>query len=412
MWVYIWDKLPSEYQEVEYIQSSWTQYFKVGASFSTNYKTVVDLQMTNVTQDYIPFWVKKTSWGYTYKYWVNAYSWDFYISAGSTSRTTFSADTNRHTITIDKNTVVIDGTSSTINYVNFTYNDWLWVFYYNTDATDYLYSSNKLYKLDIYDENWVHIYDLVPCYRKSDSVIGMYDLVNDVFYTNAGTGTFTKWSDVNNYYEKEMKNAYIGEVWTPWANTIAYYPLKEDTNDYSGNNRNLTNTWITFAGWVWNFDGSHCAWRTWTEQLNAWYTVSFIAKCTNATNVWIAFDLRNDNYEQWQGMLLGRFYQSSIWFYQQKSSSSEEIYSTTLDNNEHHWVVTWTGSVWTIYKDGSQIKQSTINNSINTSASTLWIGSRHSHGSDYFVWTIREVIIENTPRTQTDIDNYRANYWL
>lgn len=32
---------------------------------------------------------------------------------------------------------------------------------------------------------------LVPCYRKSDKEIGMYDIVNGVFYTNAGTGNFT-----------------------------------------------------------------------------------------------------------------------------------------------------------------------------------------------------------------------------
>ena len=38
--------------------------------------------------------------------------------------------------------------------------------------------------------------DLVPCYRKSDGEIGMYDLVSKTFLTNAGTGTFTKGADV------------------------------------------------------------------------------------------------------------------------------------------------------------------------------------------------------------------------
>jgi len=32
---------------------------------------------------------------------------------------------------------------------------------------------------------------LIPCYRKSDNEIGMYDIVNGVFYSNAGTGSFT-----------------------------------------------------------------------------------------------------------------------------------------------------------------------------------------------------------------------------
>lgn len=40
------------------------------------------------------------------------------------------------------------------------------------------------------------LFDLVPCYRKADTVIGFYDVVNDVFYTNEGTGTFVKGPDV------------------------------------------------------------------------------------------------------------------------------------------------------------------------------------------------------------------------
>ena len=45
-------------------------------------------------------------------------------------------------------------------------------------------------------QNNVLIRDMYPCYRKSDNVIGMYDLVNDQFYTNAGTGIFYKGPDV------------------------------------------------------------------------------------------------------------------------------------------------------------------------------------------------------------------------
>lgn len=38
---------------------------------------------------------------------------------------------------------------------------------------------------------------LVPCYRRADSEIGMYDLVNGAFYTNYNTtGYFTKGADV------------------------------------------------------------------------------------------------------------------------------------------------------------------------------------------------------------------------
>ncbi len=36
----------------------------------------------------------------------------------------------------------------------------------------------------------------IPCYRKSDNVIGFYEAVNGVFYTNAGSGQFGKGGDV------------------------------------------------------------------------------------------------------------------------------------------------------------------------------------------------------------------------
>lgn len=38
--------------------------------------------------------------------------------------------------------------------------------------------------------------NLIPCYRKQDNVIGMYDSVSDTFYTNSGTGSFTKGIDI------------------------------------------------------------------------------------------------------------------------------------------------------------------------------------------------------------------------
>ena len=38
--------------------------------------------------------------------------------------------------------------------------------------------------------------DFVPCYRKSDSVIGLYDLVSQTFFINQGSGSFIKGGDV------------------------------------------------------------------------------------------------------------------------------------------------------------------------------------------------------------------------
>ena len=56
--------------------------------------------------------------------------------------------------------------------------------------------------LKIYDcKIWVGnklLRHFIPCYRKSDNVIGMYDVVNKVFYVNQGTGSFTKGPNISN----------------------------------------------------------------------------------------------------------------------------------------------------------------------------------------------------------------------
>lgn len=51
-------------------------------------------------------------------------------------------------------------------------------------------SKGRIYGCTI-KENDVTIKNFVPAIRNSDSVVGMLEKVNNVFYTNAGTGTFT-----------------------------------------------------------------------------------------------------------------------------------------------------------------------------------------------------------------------------
>ena len=83
-----------------------------------------------------------------------------------------------------------------------------WTTIYN--CTNTTFSSNNTIRIWDIAYNWYWwkckffkisdwttlVRDLVPCYRKSDSVIWMYDKVNKQFYTNAGTWTFTKWPNV------------------------------------------------------------------------------------------------------------------------------------------------------------------------------------------------------------------------
>lgn len=67
------------------------------------------------------------------------------------------------------------------------------------------YAHINMYYCQIYDNNEL-VRNMIPCYRKSDNEIGMYDTVNDVFYTNQGTGTFTKGPDCGASVKKVKSN--------------------------------------------------------------------------------------------------------------------------------------------------------------------------------------------------------------
>jgi hypothetical protein len=53
----------------------------------------------------------------------------------------------------------------------------------------------RVYYCKIWDNN-VLVRDFVPCYRKTDGVIGMFDKVKNKFYENKGSVAFAKGSDI------------------------------------------------------------------------------------------------------------------------------------------------------------------------------------------------------------------------
>ena len=202
-------RLPKEYQEVEYIESTGTQYIDTGTKVSTNNKIIMDLQFTDTSYQQI-------NGGY-YKYSVSGTAYTtrndigvsstgtFFMGAASTSITTdVTADTNRHIFMVDATTGEwsIDDVSGSVTPN--THSDY--------DVTVLIgarsgrntsgrilaptsYCEEKIYNVKIYTSGNL-VRDFIPCYRKIDKKPGLYDVFNDVFYTNSGSGTFLKGNDV------------------------------------------------------------------------------------------------------------------------------------------------------------------------------------------------------------------------
>ena len=115
------------------------------------------------------------------------------------------SSTGKHKVELSKNGLYLDGAKLNFTAGTSMANANLILFRVLNDNRVFL---GKIYSTKVYDDN-ILIRDLVPCYRKSDNVIGMFDLVNSVFYANAGSGTFLKGNNAsnNNYIKYKPKDA-------------------------------------------------------------------------------------------------------------------------------------------------------------------------------------------------------------
>jgi len=199
-------KVPSAYQEVEYIESSGTQAINSAYSLlSSNLKietTIFTPSMPSSEQrvvDNIPSIDSK-------RFNLGLYSgYVFGFNAGNSSviSATYSGEqtldiTMVYDYASSTKTLTVNGSSTSSAYqseINSALN--IWVFGGDPGAR----FVGKLYFCKLYD-NGTLVRDFVPCYRKADGEIGLYDAVNDVFYTNQGTGTFAKGADVIHTIER------------------------------------------------------------------------------------------------------------------------------------------------------------------------------------------------------------------
>lgn len=207
-------RLPVGYQEVEYLQSSGTQYIDTGlaATFGENYEYDIDFMLMN-TSTYYAGGIYYLTGGNTYP-WLNFtsggsnasleqrfyYNWAQIPTSYSSGVPKTEANTRYVVRMLGANkkayinetqigTIGSGGSSST--------NLHPYLFGINGNNTVTNRGSVRIYsyvrKNSSTNEEYQH---LVPCYRTSDDVAGMYDLMSGNFLINAGTGTFAVGADV------------------------------------------------------------------------------------------------------------------------------------------------------------------------------------------------------------------------
>ena len=208
-------RLPKEYVEVDYLQSTNGAHIATGVSGgndnlkiqlkfsntgSTNYGAIFGnysaeaanctrLIFSNSSTSFLSHINTKASGGGVSN--INITLGDIHVVEMVQGETSFDGISNTKVLT--------KGTDNT-NEIS--------LFSSNINASAPTTYQTKIYYFKIYDNN-VLIRDYVPCYRKADSVAGFYDLVNNTFtsaYNNSGS--FIYGTEIYPQYKlREMANA-------------------------------------------------------------------------------------------------------------------------------------------------------------------------------------------------------------
>lgn len=202
--------LPSGYTQVEYLESSGTQYIDTGFIPNNNTRLIAQMKLeagysytalgarTSATSNAFAFGASKN--GYYVSQYGNTSSANAILSTDLNTTDPFVIDKNKH-LTYFNGDLVHTATESTFNapYP-------MTLFAVNNNGTISNKSVMSLYYCQIYDDGII-VRDFVPC-KNSSNVLGLYDLVNDMFYTNAGTGEFTAGSDISSIV-RELPAGYV-----------------------------------------------------------------------------------------------------------------------------------------------------------------------------------------------------------
>ena len=200
--------LPLGYTKVAYIESSGTQYIDTGITDITNSEFEIVAQQTSISGsfptimgalddngNYKVICGLSTTNGTFYSQCGGAQGFIVSTTSNDTAKHTFKVTTSngQQTFQVDDNTAVI-GTYAITDTTQYS----LTICARNKETVSN-FTSQKVYSVRI-KKNGVLVFNGIPC-KNSSNVLGMYDLVSNTFFTNAGTDTFTAGSAVSDPIE-------------------------------------------------------------------------------------------------------------------------------------------------------------------------------------------------------------------
>ena len=242
--------VPEEYQKVEYLESTGTQYIYTNIPIQSPFTIDADFQYTsgqgdqclicagynvdnrNVRVGALGYYggnLQNYYAGYWYPGTISSnirYKMNVYLSEGSQITIRNGIEINRNNRQHNSADIPLDKTKGNFG---------IFCMYRNGAPVYFCYA--KLYSMKLWGETGAQVGNFIPCRRKSDNKPGMYDTVSGEFFTNQGTGEFICGPDVGQTYPVEFP--VVGKNITPWVLPDGMTVAK----NYNGNNA-WHNGWI------------------------------------------------------------------------------------------------------------------------------------------------------------------------
>lgn len=184
--------LPSDYTQLDYIESDGTKYIQTNYTLTNNNAVEMKLSVASNSTNKMLFGSRTGASSQNIS--INATTQivaDFNNSSYSTYRVSYShtADTPyivyaskaKRTIYDEEGNVLAENSTNCTDTITTPQNATLFYINPKPSASWYIPSGAKIYYCKIWNGDTL-VRDMIPCYRNSDSVLGMYDLVNNVFY--------------------------------------------------------------------------------------------------------------------------------------------------------------------------------------------------------------------------------------
>lgn len=188
--------LPSGYIELEYIQSSGTQYINTGFKPTGNTKVIIDFWTYNQSTTMQGIFGGRPDANTRFQLFTgrstSSLQVDYKTFGALADPDTSISGLNlkeRVKISYSNQLFINDNLIKEVAVQSFNTNTNAYLFAINNAGTLQNYASMNLYSCEIYDNN-VLVRNFIPC-KNPDGVVGLYDSVNSQFYQNSGSGSFT-----------------------------------------------------------------------------------------------------------------------------------------------------------------------------------------------------------------------------